>query len=188
MHFFMFFFITFFSGHKILFITQFVHHNILMSQKIFIPKICLMKKKKMSSSNFLYPKKNVITIFFDHIIVSKKSSWAQICFCRKVFPTQSFFLKKKLSSLSSVGIGISGKMFKNYFLTSKNSRKFSLTFFGMEILLQLGVLDNQILLHFSVPDNKILLPFCVPDNQILLHFGVPDNCSMNISSKPWLGN
>ena len=29
---------------------------------------------------------------------------------------------------------------------------------------------------------QILLRLGVPDNQILLHFGVPHNCSMNISS------
>ena len=53
----------------------------------------------------------------------------------------------------------------------------------IEILLHLGVPDNQILLHFSVPKNKILLCFGVHANQILLLFGVPDNCSMNISVK-----
>ena len=79
-------------------------------------------------------------------------------------------------------MGIGGTMFKNNCLTSKNPRTFYLIFFRIEILLHLGVPDNQILLHFSVPDNQILLRFGVPDNQILLHFGVPDNCSMNISS------
>ena len=73
-------------------------------------------------------------------------------------------------------------MFKNNFLTLKNPRKFYLIFFRIEILLHLGVPDDQILLHFSVPNNQILLRFSVPNKQILLHVGVPDNCSMNISS------
>ena len=47
-------------------------------------------------------------------------------------------------------------MFKKK-ITSKNHRKFYLIFFRIEILLHLGVPDNQILLHFSVPDNQILL-------------------------------
>ena len=74
-----------------------------------------------------------------------------------------------------------GKCFKTKF-TSKNPRKYNKQKFKIEILLHLGVPDNQILLHFSVPNNQILLRFGVPDNQILLYFGVPDNCSMNISS------
>ena len=78
-------------------------------------------------------------------------------------------------TIGPVGIGIGGKMLKNNCLTLKNPRKFYLIFFRIEILLHLGVPDNQILLHFSVPDNQILLRFGVPDNQILLHFGVPDN-------------
>ena len=49
--------------------------------------------------------------------------------------------------------------------------------FRIEILLHLGVPDNQTLLHFGVPYNKIALCFGVLNNQILLHLGVPDNCS-----------
>ena len=75
-------------------------------------------------------------------------------------------------TISPVGIGMGEKMFKKYFLTP---RKCYLIFFRINILLYLGVPDNQILLHFSVPDNQILLHFGVPDNQILLHFSVPDN-------------
>ena len=60
-------------------------------------------------------------------------------------------------------------MFKNNVLTSKIPD----FFFRIEILLRLGVPDNQILLHFSVPNNQILLRFGVPDKQILFHFGVP---------------
>ena len=71
---------------------------------------------------------------------------------------------------------------KNCF-TSRNPRKFYLIRFRIEILLHLGVPDNQILLHFSVPNNQIFLCFGVPDNQILLHFGVSDNCLMNIRQK-----
>ena len=68
--------------------------------------------------------------------------------------------------MTSVGIGIGGKMFKNYILTSKSPRKFILIFFSIEISLQLGVLKKQILLNFSVPDNQILLRFGVPVNRI----------------------
>ena len=60
---------------------------------------------------------------------------------------------------------------------SKNSQKIKLFFIRIEILLQLGVPDNQILLHFGVTDNQILRRFAVPANQILLHFSVPDKCS-----------
>ena len=70
-------------------------------------------------------------------------------------------------------------MFKKYFFYLT---KLNLIFFRIEILLHLGVPNDQILLHFSVPDNQILLCFGVPNNQILLNFGVPDNCSINISS------
>ena len=73
-------------------------------------------------------------------------------------------------------------MFKNYFLIKKKyPRKCYLTLFRIEMLLILGVPNNQIVLHFSVPNNQILLRFGVHNNQVLLHFGVPDDCSMNIS-------
>ena len=88
--------------------------------------------------------------------------------------------------ISPVGIGIRGKMFKKWILTSKDPSKLYLIFFRIDILLQLGVPDMQFLFHFIVPDNQIFLRFGVPNNHILLHFGVPDNCSMNISSQPWL--
>ena len=88
--------------------------------------------------------------------------------------------------ISPVGIGIRGKMFKKWILTSKDPSKLYLIFFRIDILFQLGVPDMQFLFHFIVPDNQIFLRFGVPNNHILLHFGVPDNCSMNISSQPWL--
>ena len=51
-------------------------------------------------------------------------------------------------------------------LTLKTSRRWNFFVFRIEILLHLGIPDNQILFNFGVPDN-----------QILLYFGVPDNCS-----------
>ena len=59
---------------------------------------------------------------------------------------------------SPVGIGIGGKRITNYFLASKNPRKNYLLFFRIEILLHLGVPDNQILLHFSVLDSVLVSP------------------------------
>ena len=73
------------------------------------------------------------------------------------------------------------------FLTFKNPRKLYLIFLSIEMLLHLGIPNNQILLHFSVPDNQILIRLGVPNNQILLHFGVPNSWSMNISFQPCLG-
>ena len=35
----------------------------------------------------------------------------------------------------------------------------------------------EMLLHLGIPDNQILFDFGFTDNQILLHFGVPDNWS-----------
>ena len=75
-------------------------------------------------------------------------------------------------------------MFYKNSLTSTNPKNSYLIFFRIEILLHLGVTDNQILLHFSVPDNQILLRFCVPNNQILLHLGVPTTA---IVAQAWLG-
>ena len=76
-------------------------------------------------------------------------------------------------TISPVGIGIVGEMFKNIFWLQKIPEINSLI-----------VLKIEILLYFGVPDHQILLRFGVPNNQILLYFGVPDNCSMNISSQP----
>ena len=66
---------------------------------------------------------------------------------------------------------------KIFLQLKKKFRRWYFCFFSTEILLYLGVTDNQILLHFAVPDNQILLRLSVPDKPILLHLGVPNNCS-----------
>ena len=110
----------------------------------------------------------------------------------KAWVTKQTLLKGGVTILNiltirPVGIGIAGKMFQSTLLTSKNPQKFNLIF-RIEISLHLGVPNTKVLLHLDIPNNKILLHFIVPDNQILLHIGVPDNCSMNNSSRPWLGH
>ena len=65
----------------------------------------------------------------------------------------------------------------------KNFQTIQLIFFMVEILLHLGVPDNQILLHFGVPDNQILVRFGVPDNQILLHLVSPTTA---LVAQAWL--
>ena len=51
----------------------------------------------------------------------------------------------------------------------------------IDILMHVGVPDNQISLHFGVPHYQIQLHFGVPHNQISLHFGVPNNqISLNL--------
>ena len=85
-------------------------------------------------------------------------------------------------TISTGGIGIGVKIFKNICLLQKIHRKFYLHFFRIKILFYLHVPNNQILLHFSAPNKQILRHFDVPNSQILLHFGVPYNSSMNISS------
>ena len=90
------------------------------------------------------------------------------------------FFRTVIGPILMLAFGLVDKCLKIFVLLQKSQK--------IEILLHLGVPDNQILLHFSVPDNPILLRFSVPDNQILIHFGVPNNCSMNISSEPCQGH
>ena len=52
----------------------------------------------------------------------------------------------------------------------------------IEILLYLGVPDNQISLHFDVSYSQISLYFDVPNNWISLNFDVPNNCLSSPSS------
>ena len=64
-----------------------------------------------------------------------------------------------------LALGLMGNCFF-FLIIFKNFQTFNQTNFRLEILLHLGV-----------PNNQILLCFGVPDNQTLLHLGVPDNCS-----------
>ena len=65
-----------------------------------------------------------------------------------------------------------------------SQKMYFFVFCRIEILLHVGVPDNQILLHFGVHNNQILLHFDVPDNKILLCFGVPTTA---LEGHTWLG-
>ena len=73
------------------------------------------------------------------------------------------FTTSMIKTITPVSIGIGGEMFKKYLLTSKKPRIYFF-FIIIEVLLHLGVPDNQILPYLGVTCIQILLCVGVPNN------------------------